>query len=610
MNIFEYIRTQRSFYQNETIPLQEGDEFSQSETISKIDFYWRNKYTEEAYDNVIGDYPFDNISKYRVLLEARATDFDTKHIELEAKKPDKKSRLGSMFATKAIHQWMRKYNFAKTLNDICITRPKYGGVLVKKTDDGIHVVPWQNVITDQTDIMSGVIIERFYLTPSELVKQGWDAELVKQAILGAEAIREQSMAESAGDEAETQGSMIELYEIHGDIPLSMYKETNREEPDEDDDYKYVTAHIVIANPELVKGEEDGVPKDDEVGVVFFCRKEKETPYMYLARNPYAGRALGEGIVEALFEHQKWHNFSKTEEMRMLAIAGKKLYWTDSNVKEMLANIFEGGVDHGTVLKVNKGDILQELNQLPTGLPVYQGMRQEISESGDKITSSFSAKLGEESNAGTPFRAQYLQNVEASSQFEQYREEIGIELVTPMVEKWILPEALKELAEKDELFDTFTPRELQMLDEVVFSKLYNQRVIERIIDGNPIASEEENALTQEEIKAQMRKWGGKRYIEKIKELIKDLDASVTVHTTDEARNKAVYFESLSNALQLLAPEDPRRNAIIDRIMDSIGISKEELEIYSQEMTPTNPNPQLQNTQMKQQSQVGAVLPLSK
>jgi len=579
MNIFEYIRKQRAFYDNETIPLQEGDEFSQYETLKKIDYYWRNKYLTEAWDNVIGDYPFDNISKYRVLLEARATDFDTKHVEVEPNKPDRESRVATMVSTKAVHKWMRKHNFAKTLNEICITRPKYGGVLVKKTDDGVHVVPWQNVVTDMTDIMQGVIIERFYLTPAELHKQGWDADLVTEAIIGAEELKEKTMTQDGEDEAETQGTYVELFEVHGDIKLSTFKATKGEEWDEEDQFKYVQAHIVVANPEVITSEDSQGNKT----------------------------ALGEGVIESLFEHQKWHNFSKTEEMRMLAIAGKKLYVTDD--PDVLANIFDEGVDHGTVLRTTPGTTLTELSQIPTGTPVYQNMREEWDISADKTTSSFNAKLGEESNSGTPFRAQYLQNVEASSQFEQYREEIGTELITPIVEDWILPEALADLTKDDEIFESFTSKELQLIDDVLQTKLYNKIVVDRLLEGNPIASEEEDALIKEDVKSQLRKKGSKRHLQDIKKYIKDMDASVVVHTTDEARNKAVYFESLANALQLLAPEDPRRNAIIDRIMDSIGISKDELELYTTEVSPTNPQPQLEDKRLAQAGQTGAVLPLT-
>jgi hypothetical protein len=578
-NIYKYIRSQRAFYETETIPLQEGDEFSQFQTLRKVDLYWRNKYVNVAWDRIIGDFPFDNVSKYRVLLEARATDFDQKHFEVPATNSSRKARIASMIATKSLTKHMDDIKFSKTLNDICITRPKYGGVLLKRVKENVVVVPWQNVITDPTELMSGVIIERYYVTPSELLKMGWDKALVREAIEGAVATREKTMAQGGQGEAETQGVYIEIYEAHGDIPLSMYKATRGEDYEDEDVYEYVKAHIVLANPEMRTkiNESTGQEETEEMGVVFYCETEKEVPYKFLARNPIAGRAIGEGVVEALFEHQKWHNFLKTEEMRMAAVAGKKLYWTDD--PDILANIFSEGVDHGHVLRVTQGSTLQELNQIPTGLPMYQNIKQEWSDSADKTSSSFSANIGEEAKSGTPFRAQYLQNVEASSQFEQYREEIGI-FLQEVCEDWLLPDALKKAASKGEIYDTFTMQELQLIDEVIVEASLTDELIKKTLEGEVIDPMMVDAL-RAGMQSSLRKEGSKRSITDIAKFIVEAGKFVRVHTTDEARNKAVLFESYSNLLALLDPTDPRFNALIDKVMQSVGITREELELYNGE-----------------------------
>lgn len=593
-NIFKYIRSQRAFYETETIPLQEGDEYSQYETIRKVDFYWRNKYVNVAWDKIIGNFPFDNISKYRVLLEARATDFDQKHFEVPANNGSRKARISSMIATKALTKHMNDIKFSQTLNELCLTRPKYGGVLLKRLKDKIVVVPWQNVLTDPTELMTGVIIERYYVKPSELLKMGWDVELAKAAIMGAEATREKTMAQGGQDEAETQGEYIEIYEAHGDIPLSMYKATCGEDYDDEDQYEYVNAHIVLANPNLrtVRNEMTGKDEDEEVGVVFYCEKETESPYKFLPRNPIAGRALGEGVIESLFEHQKWHNFLKTEEMRMAAVAGKKLYWTDD--PDVLANIFDDGVDHGTVLRVTPGSQFSELNQIPTGLPMYQNIKAEWADSADKVTSSFSSIIGEEAKSGTPFRSQYLQNAEAASQFEQYREEIGI-FLQELAEDWLLPDALKKAASEDRIFDTFTPQELQIIDETIVEAKVLEANVQSLLSGKVIDPAMNDVLRQE-ISSGLRKTGNKREITEIKEFIKEVGKSVRVHTTDEARNKAVLFESYANLLSLLAPEDPRFNALIDKVMQSVGITSEELEMYASNQA-IGQNAQLKSEELK-------------
>lgn len=616
MNIFSYIRQQREFYENNSIPLFDGAEFSQYDTINKIDNYWIDQYvdSEMAHDDIIGDYPFDNISKFRVLLEARATDFDTKHVEVSPKNGSRKARISAMIATKALQQHMEDINFGKFINDTCYMRPKYGAVLATKVDEEVVTLPWQNLITDQTDIMSGIRIVRHYLTPSQMSKKRDIWENVDEALLMAQEMREKGSY--ASSEAETQGDIIEVSEVQGDITKSQLDEMIAQMKGEDYDYnpeddtKYVSARIFVCgvdwNEEMEIDDTTKEKIEVENGVVLYAREE-ETTHKLIRRNPIAGRGLGEGLVESLFEHQKWHNFSKTEEMRMVAIAGKKVYVTDD--PDVLTNIYDEGIDHGTVLRVGEGKSITSLNQIPTGLPVYQGMRQELDESASRQTSSFGAKLGEEAKAGTPFRSQYLQNVEASSQFEQYREEMAIEYFSPIIREWVLPDALKKATKEDEIYDMFSPQELQLIDEVIIDSTVVKEVFERTMKREQVTPELIEQIKLD-TKRQLERQGKKRTIKGIKDFIKEAGDHVIIRTSDESRNKAVFFESMSNTLQLLAPEDPRRNAIIDRILGSIGITKEELSLYNEEaqiMTQATPSqPRLENKQLLRSTQTGANL----
>jgi hypothetical protein len=587
-NIFSYIRTQESEYKTRSIPLFEGYDYSQYDTLNLINHYWIDSYLEEASDDVIGDFPFDNISKFRVLLEARATDFDTKHFEVEPINGSREARVSAMIATKALRKHMRDIKFSKYINDFCMTRPKFGGVLSKNTANGIVVMKWENMITDQSDIMAGIRIERSYLTPSELLgmNEGW--KNTKEAIKTAVSLRDKDISEQGGaDQAQTQGDLIEVYELQGNFKKcdfeTAYAQYNGTEYEynEDDEYEYVEARIVVCGAEWTDKK-----TGEEFGLVLYANKEKTTQ-KYLARNPMTGRGLGESIIESLAEHQKWHNFTKTEEMRMIAIAGKKVYWTDD--PDVLTNIFDEGVDHGTVLRVSEGKTLSELNQLPTGTPIYQNIRMEWADSADKQTSSFNSKIGEEAKSGTPFRAQYLQNIEASSQFEQYREEIGIHF-EEIASDWLLPDALKKASQEGEMFDLFSLQELALIDDVIVTDQTNTWIWD-MTQSRVVLSPEMIEQKRLEIQQKLKKEGGRRTITGIIDFIKKAGKKVIVHTTDEARNKAVIFESYSNVLALLAPEDPRRNAIVDKIMEAIGVTKEELEIYMEQGILPNPNPKL-------------------
>jgi hypothetical protein len=602
MNTFSYARKLRYEYETQTIPLFGGYDYSQCDTINKIDHYSIDSYTEDdAYDDIIGAYPFDNISKYRVLLEARATDFDQKHFEVPPTNSSRKARISSMVATKALTAHMEDIKFAKLLNDLCSTRAKYGGVVLTKEGENIVVEKWQQLITDQADIMSAPRLKRLYMTPSEMMKiTGWSN--TKDAIMTAQEFRSQDIGdEGSEDDADSTGSVIEVFILEGDLTVSMLKSAQalRDNVEyewlEDDDFEFQYARIIFCGADWTEENTEG--KLEEHGIILYAAKEAMPLQKYLARNPIAGRGLGEGLVESLFEHQKWHNFTKTEEMRMIAIAGKKLYVTDD--PDILANIFDEGVDHGTVLRVSQGKSLTELNQLPTGVPIYQSIRQEWDDSASKSTSSFSAAIGEEAKSGTPFRSQYLQNIEAHSQFEQYREEIGI-FLKEVIEDWVLPDALKKAASKDEIFDTFSPQELQLIDEVIIESAMLQSNVEQLLAGKMV-DPLENEMMRQDFGLQLKKEGSKRQITDIKEFIKDAGKHVRVHTTDEARSKAVLFESYANLLGLLSPEDPRFNALMDKVMQALGITREELELYSTQAI------QGQNTKMKTEELMAAEQP---
>lgn len=579
MNIFNYIREQRNEYEQRSIPLFNGYEYSQYDTINQIDHYWIDSYVEDnARDDVIGDFPFDNISKYRVLLEARATDFDQKHIEVPPKNGSRRARVASMVATKALQNHMDAIRMGKFFNDTSYIRAKYGGVIAAKMQDVVEVESWANMVTDQSDIMGAPRIKRMYMSPSEISKMDGVWKNVQGAIKAAEDHIQKDMGNDSGaDEAESTGYNIEVFVVEGDLKRSFLEEAQALRDNEqythnpDYDYEYVYARVIVCGADWV--EEDAGEKKEN-GIIFYAEEEAMPMQKYLARNPMTGRGLGEGVVESLFEHQKWHNFTKTEEMRMIAIAGKKLYVTDD--PDILANIFDEGVDHGTVLRVSQGKSLTELNQLPSGTPIYQSIRQEWGESADKTTSSFSSVIGEEAKSGTPFRAQYLQNIEASSQFEQYREELGF-FYKEIIEDWVLPDALAKAASDDEIYSTFTPQELQLIDEVIVESRLADQLIKASLEGTVIDPEmlEEMRIGEQK---KLRK-DSKRTITGIKDFIKEANKEVRVHTTDEARNKAVLFESYANLLGLLSPEDPRFNALLDKVMQALGITKEELELYA-------------------------------
>jgi hypothetical protein len=328
--------------------------------------------------------------------------------------------------------------------------------------------------------------------------------------------------------------------------------------------------------------------------------EEDYPYKYDVRHPMTGRGLGEGIPEELAEHQRWHNFYKTEEARAVAIGGKVLFVTDDG--DVVDSIFDDGIDHGTILKVGQGRMFNQLSTLPNSVPLYQSIREDWGSSADKNTSSFEAVLGEESKAGTPFRSQYLQNIAGNSQFEREREDMGF-FIQEIVTDWELPDALEKATSDDYIDEEFTKQELALIDKAIIAREALNAEIETLRGGTPITPELQVQLRQD-LAGQLQERGGRRRIEDIKEFIKKAGERVIVHTTDEQRSKAVLFESYSNALALFAENDPARLALRDRILDQMGVTSEELAMYAKEaaaMAQQLPNAEQMNMEQLNKEQ---------
>lgn len=614
MQIYEYIEEMKTFYETRTIPLQSGDDYSQYQLIKAINYARRSRYLDDtAYDDIIGDFPYDNISEYRIRLEARSTDRDIKHMELEPVDSSDEARVSAMVATKALQKKMRDMGFGKTLNEYSVVRPRYATVLWKRveTEEGkdVYIVPWENVITDMTDILSSPIVEKHYFTPAQLKKK----KTWKNVDLAIATIRERKkdkdISGKSEAEADTVGSYIEVFEVTGEIERSKLLEAQGKDWSEDDENEFVLARIIY-NP-LGKDKKGKVQ-----GIIFRADElsEDEYPYKLDVRHPVIGRAFGEGLPEELSEHQRWHNFYKTEEARAVAIGGKILFYTDDG--NVVDSIYSDGIDHGTILQVGEGKTFSQLNTIPNTIPVYQNITNTWDESADKKSSSFQAVMGEESKSGTPFRAQYLQNVAGTSQFEQELEDMGL-FLEELISDWVLEDALNEAAEADEIDEVFTKEELDLIDRTIVNRELVKRGADMLLSsGQPVTPELQSQLEQE-INLDLKRKGARRKITGIQEFIRKAGKKVNVHTTDEMRSKAILFESYSNAINLakgIDRTDPVQLALRDKILDMIGVSEQELMLYVNEamqaaaqlspMQPQGGQVRMQNEQMNQEQDLAA------
>lgn len=559
MSIYSYIRDAQNKYETDEITVVDGYDYNQLDTIKRVTLYWASKYIDGDDDEILGKLPFSNIVIGAVEKETEATDFDTKDILIRPTSGSDKDRWKARLSTKALNEHLDETKFASTLNKICHTRALYGGVLVKKTDEGTKVVPWQNVITDQSDINSGIIIERHYYTPAELKEQkGWDN--IDEAIKTAKEQRSNEMEDNQA--SDTFGELIEVWEIHGVLEKTIW-----DEEAEDDTFERRMIVVVGANWNDTNEDGDTI----ENGIILYNEKESENPYKYNARNAIPGRALGVGVVESLFETQTWHNFTLSEQFRAMAMAGKQFF--DSDNPKMAANLYK--LPHGTVLKRSgEHSPTTLINTMPSGLPMYDNLRAEIKSTGNDIVGQYDAVTGK-SNVNKPLGVVAIENIEGHSRFEQEREEIG-EFIEEIVRDWELPAAIKKAKNKKSLYATFEPRELLEIDDIIINRELTMFMVDQTLNGNPV-NEETVMREKENIIKRLGRDGMKRVVTDIEEWVDSKYGNVRVMTTSEARDRQAWFQDRTAVLQYLTPEDPRYNAIIDSIMDEMGITLDDLQL---------------------------------
>jgi hypothetical protein len=570
MNIFQFVRQQRDDYKQKEVSIVDGLAYNQYQVIRRAELYYNSQFETGNKDSLGREKPFYNIVKSRVNLATRATDLDVKDVQVESDVSDDYVR--SFLFAKENRNWMRDSGFAKLLNKMGKTRAKFGGVLVKKTEHNgeleIHVVPWKDVITDQTDIMKGVIIERHFYTPSELkaMEGVWDN--VDKAIRTADEDKDENTEHNA---TETPGSYIEVFEIHGDLPVAYLKIADGKEPKEEDWYTYQKQVHIVAGVDDI-----GRDQDDEIiehGITLFYGKEKNSPYKYLPWDEVDGRGLGVGVIEDSFESQVWTNDAKLKERDLLELASKVLYQTPD--KKIGKNVLTD-VETGDIITHADNKPLSQVNTLTGNIPVFENSINSWKDQADRTTSTFESNTGENLPSGTPFRLGAIQNQEANSHFVYRLEEMGT-FVEEIYTDWVMPYFEKKLKKGHTLASEFSREELDKIDEAYIESQLQEEILKQRERGVLITDVE---AERQRLKQKMMQTKSHRYLEIPDEYYKNLKAKVRVIITNEQRNKAVLLESLSNILaniiklpQVFPPAMVKK--LLEKIMEISGISPIEI-----------------------------------
>ncbi len=552
MDIFGEVESLRSDYEN-TVEIVSGLHHDPRKIINTTHFYNNSKYINGDEDELGREKPFRNILNFRATVAIRATDFDTKDIQVISE--DTSDVVRSMLISHEVKKILKAGGYAKSFNDTGRTRVKFGGVLNKEVIvDGkleMQIVDWRNVEFDPVNILENPIVEKHLLNRRKIAEKigVWDDV--------------DELLELVEDEGE-----VEVLEVTGQFPT------------EEDGNKYSEQLFILYI-------------DGDKSMILHHETLKKSPYDYVDYEEMDGRSLGRGIFEEGEEAQVWTNDAVMMERDAMLIGGKVGFKTND---DGLENNAITDLDNGFILHLKDGKDFTQVNTLTNALPEFSRLLEQWDSQIERATSTYEAVTGETMPSGTPFRSVAIQNQEGNSTFKYRLEEFGT-YIEGWINERIIPFAIKNIQREHYLTDEFSPEELKIIDKAFRNNIVNKDIIQRIVNDEDVNldSLDEARVMAEEV---LRRQGAIRDLSVPKDYFKDFRFKVSIITTGEKLNKAVAFESLANILSQIANtfdpatgkfailENPVLSRIFGKIIElaNVGISPAQLGIDASAKEP--------------------------
>ena len=587
-NVGELVRELEQNYISSETRKSEYVTTSLKQDLDRIDAYLESKHISGETDSQDREKPFFNIVTAAVNIWFRATDIDRKNIRLKATKAS--HYVLAFLATIHLQEWMRKSKFGQFLNKWGMVEASHLSAVLKFVEKGgeLHpqVISWDKLIVDEVDFENNPVIEKLFFTPAQLrKKKEYNQEFVKQ-LLDALGTRETM----DGQAKDTKSNYVEVYEVHGELPLSCLTDN------EEDEETYVQQMHVLS---FVASRERG----DFDDYTLYSGREAKNPYMLTSLLPNVDGSISlKGAVKTLFDAQWMVNHTAKTIKDQLDLASKLIFQTsDGNFvgRNVLSSIQNGDI---MIHAVNQP--LTSVANTSHDISALQAYGQQWQAQGNQAVGISEAMLGAAPKSGTAWRQTEALLQENHSLFELMTENKGLDIEN-MFTNFVIPYIKKKMDTTEEIAATLESYQIKQIDsryvpnEAV--KRFNQIVKEHILSGKtPQANLEEiKATVQEEQNA----FGNQRFIKPSdiptktwKEILKDFAWNMEVDVTGEQKDTQAVMTTLSTVMQTLATNpmvlnDPNMKLLFNRILEATGaVSPLELSTLPQQPQPVQNIPQ--------------------
>ncbi len=569
-SICETVREAETNYLSGSVSVGEYVEWDMHETIEIIDAYLNSKHISGANDSLGREKPFFNIVTAAVNIWYRATDLDRKNIRVL---PDNHKNTALAFiATVLLQEWMKKSRFAVFLNDWGRSLARYGSAVCKFVEkDGelvASVVPWNRMIVDPIDFDALPRIEKLYKTPAQLRRMGsYDPDTV-EALINAQQSRETA----DGQKQDNQAKFIELYEVHGELPLALLADDIEQAPDADWTTYRQQMHVVS----FVEGR-SGEYED----FTLYRGKERKDPYMLTHLIKEDGRTLSIGAVEHLFDSQWMVNHTAKNMKDTLDMASKLIFQTaDKNYvgRNVLTAIETGDI----FIHEANAPLTRVANDKPD-ITAFQAFGQQWQNLASEITSTPDAIKGNTLPSGTPYSLGAFLGAQANSLFEMMTENKGLH-IEDMMREFIIPHLKTKMDSKEEIVAVLDDNSIAEIDAMYVPReairRYNDTFKQDLIEGR-VPSPFQQDIEEAGVRKDMAPLGNKRILrpDEIGEStwnasLQNFEMTAVVEVTNENTDKQAVLSTLTALLQTIAQnplvlQDPNAKMLFSAILTETG-----------------------------------------
>lgn len=599
-DICEIVREAENDYVSGSTVISKHVSFSLRENVEKIEAYKYSKHISGDVDSLGREKPFFNIVTAAANTWYRATDIDRKNIVVRATKES--DYVASLLASIKLQESFRKNNFGIFLNNWGKTLAEYGTAVSKHVEkDGqliSTVVPWNRLIVDAVNIEASPIIEKLYMTPSQLRRnKAYDQEVVER-IIEAKVARKTL----GGEQVDTKSDYIEVYEVHGVLEEEYL---TGEEKNETEKENYVQqVHIVCFN-QTETGEYDDY--------TLYKGREAKSPYYVTSLMEEDGRVMGIGAIERLFEAQWMKNHSVKAIKDYLDIAAKVFFQTsDGNFvgQNVLTNL-----ENGDVMIHGPNAPITAVNNYSNGFQAMQSFGQEWEGQANKTAGISEAMMGEQ-KSGTAWRQTEALLQESHSLFELMTENKALAL-EEIIKIYFIPFIKKQLDSKEEITATLSDYGVKEIEKLYIKNQSviesNKKNLEMLLDTEapmvPTTPEEQMQGVQESLTTT----GTQRFftpdeigIKTWKEVMDGLEWKLEIDISNEQRDTQAAMTTLNTLYMSLVQNPAQADAaklVLSKILEETGVVSP-VEIQALESSQQSAQ-QLQQSPLQPQNQTAPI-----